>query len=120
MPLIDPGSRAPAFTLPDQSGHKHRLTAHKGSPVVLFFYPKDDTSGCTKEACAFRDLSKDFKKAGAVVFGIKTVVTPIEALSKAQRLGLIEAMDRQTDEMRDYHGGADHNDQAVIALRALA
>jgi len=70
MTLIAPGSRAPAFTLPDQTGEKHRLTAHKGSPVVLFFYPKDDTSGCTKEACAFRDLSKDFKKAGAVVFGI--------------------------------------------------
>lgn len=70
MPLIDPGKRAPAFTLPDQTGAAHRLSEHKGSPVVLFFYPKDDTSGCTKEACAFRDLSKDFKKAGAVVFGI--------------------------------------------------
>ncbi len=70
MPLINPGKRAPAFTLPDQTGKKHKLTDHKGKPVVLFFYPKDDTSGCTKEACAFRDLSKDFKKAGAAVFGI--------------------------------------------------
>lgn len=70
MPLIEPGSRAPSFTLPDQRGEKHRLSAHKGSPVVLFFYPKDLTSGCTKEACAFRDLTPHFKKAGVVVFGI--------------------------------------------------
>jgi len=70
MPLIEPGSRAPSFTLPDQHGEEHRLSAHKGSPVVLFFYPKDMTSGCTKEACAFRDLSREYEKLGVVVFGI--------------------------------------------------
>jgi len=70
MSLIEPGTRAPAFTLPDQRGAKHRLSDHKGSPVVLFFYPKDDTTGCTKEACGFRDLSAKFEEAGVVVFGI--------------------------------------------------
>jgi peroxiredoxin Q/BCP len=70
MTLIEPGSRAPAFTLLDQHGHKHRLSEHKGSPVVLFFYPKDDTTGCTKEACGFRDLSAEFERAGIIVFGI--------------------------------------------------
>jgi len=70
MPLIDPGKKAPAFTLADQRGHKHRLSEYAGRPVVLFFYPKDMTSGCTKEACGFRDLSAEFEQAGAVVLGV--------------------------------------------------
>ena len=57
--------------------------------------------------------------SGNVVFGIKTVVTPIEALEADIREGLLEALDRQSDEMRDYHGGVDHNDRAMAALRAL-
>ncbi len=68
--LIEPGKKAPAFTLPDQDGDKHALKDMVGQPIVLFFYPKDDTSGCTKEACQFRDQLPDFKKAKALVFGI--------------------------------------------------
>ena len=60
------------IALPDQDGTVRRLADHKGQPVVLFFYPKDDTSGCTKEACSFRDLSEEFRVAGASVFGINT------------------------------------------------
>ena len=70
MPLIDIGKKAPAFTLPDQGGEKHSLKDLAGTPVVLYFYPKDDTSGCTKEACQFRDQLPDFKKAKAKVFGV--------------------------------------------------
>ena len=66
---IEEGEKAPDFTLQDDSGNKVRLSALKGKPVVLYFYPKDDTPGCTKEACAFRDRSADLKKAGAVVLG---------------------------------------------------
>lgn len=67
---IEEGKKAPAFTLTADDGSKVRLSELKGSPVVLFFYPKDDTPGCTKEACAFRDRSKEMKKAGAVVLGV--------------------------------------------------
>jgi len=70
MPLIDPGRKAPAFTLADQHGEKHRLSDYAGRPVVLYFYPKDDTSGCTREACQFRDALPGFEKTGAAVFGI--------------------------------------------------
>ena len=64
-------NRVVADFVADATGDKTiRLKDLRGQHVVLYFYPKDDTSGCTKEACAFRDLSKDFKKAGAVVFGI--------------------------------------------------
>lgn len=70
MPLIDVGKKAPAFTLKDQTGEAHKLSDYTGSPVVLYFYPKDDTSGCTKEACAFRDLQPKFGKVDAVVLGV--------------------------------------------------
>jgi thioredoxin-dependent peroxiredoxin len=68
--MLEPGSRAPAFTLPADDGTTVSLDALKGSPVVLYFYPKDDTSGCTTEACEFRDRWADVQKAGAVVLGV--------------------------------------------------
>src|SRR5688572_3580188 len=66
------GDEAPNFTLPDQDGKTHELTHYRGQWVLLYFYPKDDTPGCTKEACAIRDRWADFKKADAQVFGIST------------------------------------------------
>jgi len=67
---IEEGAKAPDFTLLADDGAKVKLSALKGSPVVLYFYPKDDTPGCTKEACAFRDLKKDLAKLGAKVLGV--------------------------------------------------
>ena len=67
---LEPGQKAPAFTLTADDGSKVRLSDFAGKPVVLYFYPKDDTPGCTKEACAFRDAQAPLKKAGAVVLGV--------------------------------------------------
>ena len=64
------GQKAPDFTLMDDSGNKVKLSELKGKKVVLYFYPKDDTPGCTKEACAFRDGIKEIKAQGALVFGV--------------------------------------------------
>jgi peroxiredoxin Q/BCP len=64
------GSTAPAFNLPADDGSKIKLSDLKGSPVVLYFYPADDTPGCTREACAFRDRAAELKKLGAKVFGV--------------------------------------------------
>ena len=64
------GKKSPAFNLPSQSGDKIRLSSLKGAPVVLYFYPKDNTPGCTVEAKEFRDSLRDFKRAGAEVIGI--------------------------------------------------
>ncbi|MDM7323979.1 MAG: thioredoxin-dependent thiol peroxidase [Thermus sp.] len=61
---------APDFALPDQDGRVHRLSDYRGRWVVLYFYPKDDTPGCTKEACGFRDRMGDLKALGAVVLGV--------------------------------------------------
>ena len=70
MPLIEPGQKAPAFNLTDQAGKAHRLSDYAGRPVVLYFYPKDDTPGCTKESCAFQDNLPKFTSSKAAVFGV--------------------------------------------------
>jgi peroxiredoxin Q/BCP len=67
---LEPGDKAPAFTLTTDSGKKVKLSQFKGQPVVLYFYPKDDTPGCTKEACAFRDAQSKLARSGAIVLGV--------------------------------------------------
>lgn len=67
---LEPGKKAPAFTLKDDEGNKVKLSDLQGNPVVLYFYPRDDTPGCTKEACAFRDRYDEMTKAGAQLFGV--------------------------------------------------
>lgn len=68
--MIETGKKAPAFKLPDQDGKAVKLSDYAGKTVVLYFYPKDLTSGCTQEACDFRDALEDFNGLNAVVFGI--------------------------------------------------
>ena len=67
---IEPPAKAPAFSLKSTDGSTVKLADLKGKPVVLYFYPKDDTPGCTREACAFRDRQNDLVELGAVVLGI--------------------------------------------------
>ena len=74
------GDVAPNFTVTSSGGGKISLADFKGQNVILYFYPKDDTPGCTKEACAFRDHFAEFRKKGAVVFGIST--DPVKAHDK--------------------------------------
>jgi peroxiredoxin Q/BCP len=68
--MLDVGDVAPDFTLPTDGGGEMMLSSMRGKKVVLYFYPKDDTSGCTKEACDFREKISEFEKAGAVVLGM--------------------------------------------------
>ncbi len=68
--MVEAGQAAPDFELASDTGEKVKLSDFRGSSVVLFFYPKDDTSGCTKEACQFRDAYSEFKERGAVVLGV--------------------------------------------------
>jgi len=70
------GEKAPDFTLPTDSDGSVALSALKGKKIVLYFYPKDDTSGCTAEACGFRDAFPDYGGAGSVVIGPRKVATP--------------------------------------------
>ena len=68
--MIEVGQAAPDFSLPDQAGKSVSLSGCQGSPVILYFYPKDDTPGCTKEACAFRDAFAEYRKRGATILGV--------------------------------------------------
>lgn len=68
--MLGPGDKAPSFTLPDQNGDPVKLSDFKGQTVVLFFYPRADTPGCTTQACGVRDRRADYEKAGARVIGV--------------------------------------------------
>ena len=68
--MLEPGTKAPAFTLTDAAGQKLSLKDFAGRDVVLYFYPRDDTPGCTKEACGFRDAWEELRELGAVVLGV--------------------------------------------------
>lgn len=70
--MLSVGSHAPDFTLSDQDGVSHTLSSHAGSRVLLYFYPKDDTPGCTVQACALRDVFPDLTALDAIVFGISS------------------------------------------------
>ena len=67
---LERGKAAPAFTLPDQNGDKHALKDYRGKHVIVYFYPRDNTPGCTKQACGFRDLSTKIEQEDAVVLGV--------------------------------------------------
>jgi len=80
MPVIEEGRKAPSFSLPDQHGKTHRLADYAGRPVVLYFYPKDDTPGCTKEACTFQDNLPKFDTSKTAVLGVSV----LDSASKAK------------------------------------
>ena len=83
MTLIEPGRKAPAFSLKDQDGRTHRLSDYSGRPVVLYFYPKDDTPGCTKETCDFQARLPAFEPSKAAVLGVSI----LDERSKAKFAG---------------------------------
>jgi len=83
MPLIEPGKKAPEFALKDQHGHTHRLVDYAGRSVILYFYPKDDTPGCTKESCDFQSSLPRLKPRNAAVLGISI----LDEKSKAKFAG---------------------------------
>ena len=68
--MLEVGTKAPDFTLPDQNGSMHSLSEYRGKKVILYFYPKDNTAGCTKQACGFAERYPQFTEKGAVVLGI--------------------------------------------------
>ena len=68
--MLKVGTKAPSFQLPDQDGEMHTLEEYRGRKVILYFYPKDNTSGCTKQACGFGERYPQFKEKGAVVLGV--------------------------------------------------
>lgn len=68
--MLETGTKAPDFKLPDQNGEMHSLSEYRGKKVILYFYPKDNTSGCTKQACGFAERYPQIREKGAVVLGV--------------------------------------------------
>ena len=98
------GDKAPDFTMPTDGGGSVTLSALKGKPVVLYFYPKDDTSGCTAEACGFRDSFPDYGKTGATVIGVsRDSVASHNKFKKKHELPFILASD-ETGEVTERYG----------------
>lgn len=73
--MLEAGMKAPEFALPDQNGKVHTLEEYKGKKVILYFYPRDNTPGCTKQACGFGELYPEFSEKGAVVLGVSKVAS---------------------------------------------
>jgi len=97
------GKKAPAFTLQGNDGKKHSLEDYRGQTVVLYFYPRDDTPGCTKEACGFRDLGSSLKKSGAVVLGVsKDSVDSHNKFAAKYKLPFTLLSDPQLEVMKKY------------------
>ena len=97
------GKKAPAFSLEGSDGKKHSLEDYKGKTVVLYFYPKDNTPGCTKEACGFRDLTPSLKKSGAVVLGVSRDSIPSHnKFVDSFKLPFILLSDPKTEVMKKY------------------
>lgn len=97
------GRKAPAFGLQGNDGRKHSLQDYKGKTVVLYFYPKDNTPGCTKEACGFRDLTPTLKKSGTVVLGVsKDSVDSHNKFAEKFKLPFVLLSDPKTEVMKQY------------------
>jgi thioredoxin-dependent peroxiredoxin len=97
------GKKAPAFSLDGNDGKKHSLVDYQGKTVVLYFYPKDDTPGCTKEACGFRDMGSVLKNSGAVVLGVsKDSIDSHNKFAKKYKLPFVLLSDPKTEVMKKY------------------
>lgn len=95
--------KAKKFSLPDQFGNVHSLSDYIGKWVVLYFYPKDDTPGCTKEACLFRDNIEEYKKRGVVIIGVsKDTVESHKKFADKYRLNFTILADPEKKTIRDY------------------
>ena len=103
MAIPQPGKSAPDFTLPTDGGGKVKLSEFKGRKVVLYFYPKDDTSGCTLEAVTFTTLASEFTAAGAVVIGVSPdSVASHDKFKVKHALGVILAADEDRKVLEAY------------------
>ena len=101
--MLKPGMKAPDFSLLNDEGQKFSIKDLKGKKVILYFYPKDDTSGCTKEACDFRDSIKVFEKKNAVIIGIsKDSVKSHQKFKSKYKLPFTLLSDENLDVLKKY------------------
>ena len=101
--MLEAGMKAPEFALPDQNGKVHTLEEYKGKKVILYFYPRDNTPGCTKQACGFGELYPEFSEKGAVVLGVsKDSVASHKKFEEKQGLTFTILSDPELEVIKAY------------------
>ncbi len=101
--MLEAGTKAPAFALPDQDGNVHTLEEYRGRKIILYFYPRDNTPGCTKQACGFGELYPQFLEKGAVVLGIsKDSVASHKKFEEKYRLPFTLLSDTELTAIKAY------------------
>lgn len=101
--MLETGMKAPEFSLPDQNGKTHSLSDYRGKKVILYFYPKDMTSGCTSQACSFRDMYPQFLEKGAVILGVsKDSVESHKRFEESHGLPFTLLSDTELEVIRAY------------------
>ena len=101
--MLQVGTKAPNFSLPDQNGKVHTLEEYAGKKVILYFYPKDNTPGCTKQACGFSELYPQFQEKGAVVLGVsKDSVASHKKFEENYNLGFTLLSDPELTAIQAY------------------
>ena len=101
--MLEIGTKAPDFRLLDQNGEEHTLEDYKGKKVILYFYPKDNTPGCTKQACGFTLLYPQFTEKGAVVLGVsKDTVASHKKFEEKQELAITLLADPELEAIKAY------------------
>ncbi len=101
--MLEVGTKAPEFSLPDQNGEMRSLSDYRGQKVILYFYPKDMTSGCTKQACTFGELYPQFREKGAVVLGVsKDTVASHKKFEEAHGLPFTLLSDTDLEVIKAY------------------
>ena len=115
--MLEVGTKAPDFELPDQNGAVHSLSQYKGTKVILYFYPKDMTSGCTKQACGFAELYPQFREKGAVVLGVsKDSVASHKKFEEKYGLPFIILSDTEKEVLQKYDVWKEKNNYGKVSM----
>ena len=115
--MLNIGIKAPDFTLPDQNGKEHSLSDYRGKKVILYFYPKDNTAGCTKQACGFADRYPQFKEKDAVILGVsKDSIASHKKFEEKYGLPFTLLSDTGLDVIKAYDVWKEKNNYGKISM----
>ena len=115
--MLPEGTQAPDFSLPDQNGIIHSLSEYRGRRVILYFYPKDNTSGCTKQACGFAERYPQFREKGAVILGIsKDSVASHKKFEEKYGLPFTLLSDTELDAIKKYDVWKEKNNYGKVSM----
>ncbi|MBR3706266.1 MAG: peroxiredoxin [Firmicutes bacterium] len=115
--MLETGTKAPAFSLPDQDGNIHTLDEFRGKKLILYFYPKDNTPGCTKQACAFEERYPQFLERGAVVVGVsKDTVASHKKFQEKYNLPFLLLSDTGLETLQAYDVWKEKNNYGKVSM----